>query len=120
MIIYQYVFKFKIKFSLKLFKVVCILFATFKSKLTNNYIYTHPIYRPKWLRIKIFSQIIYIYLVFEEKNLNKYSKMFYEEKQIYDITKCNQCKEILDEPRILPCGFTICSSCVDLIKVNEK
>jgi len=46
--------------------------------------------------------------------------MFYEEKQIYDITKCNQCKEILDEPRILPCGFTICSICVDLIKVNEN
>jgi hypothetical protein len=38
--------------------------------------------------------------------------MAYSEKELNNIFDCNNCKQIFDEPRILPCGFSICSSCV--------
>ena len=38
--------------------------------------------------------------------------MFYEEAQINRILNCQRCKQKFDEPRVLPCGKTICSNCI--------
>ena len=47
--------------------------------------------------------------------------MFYEETKIKSVLKCKKCNEMLDVPRMLPCGSNLCSSCVSLIQeVNEK
>ena len=37
--------------------------------------------------------------------------MFYEEKTIKNILNCELCNERLDQPKKLPCGATICTSC---------
>ncbi len=34
--------------------------------------------------------------------------MFYEEAMINNELNCIKCKQRLDEPRMLPCGETIC------------
>ena len=44
--------------------------------------------------------------------------MFYN--KINKILSCKNCKEQLDEPKILPCGKTICSLCVSQIKVSRR
>ena len=41
--------------------------------------------------------------------------MFYEENQIDDILKCGHCQKRFDEPRILPCGDSVCNSCIQII-----
>ena len=46
--------------------------------------------------------------------------MFYEEEQINDLMSCNKCHERLDEPRILPCGDTVCLSCASSIQVISE
>jgi len=46
--------------------------------------------------------------------------MFYEENEITKISECKKCRLPLHEPRVLPCGDTICSSCVDKIHVDNK
>jgi len=46
--------------------------------------------------------------------------MFYGENEIIDILKCSKCKLNLDEPKILECGQTVCSSCLQLMHVNNK
>ena len=46
--------------------------------------------------------------------------MFYEEEQINDLMSCNKCNERLDEPRILPCGDTVCLSCASSIQVISE
>ena len=46
--------------------------------------------------------------------------MFFEEKNLYDILNCSKCKERLDDPKMLPCGDTICSNCVSSIHVNNN
>jgi hypothetical protein len=38
--------------------------------------------------------------------------MFFQETQINDLTKCQKCQETFNDPRLLPCGETICLSCV--------
>lgn len=38
--------------------------------------------------------------------------MFYEEAQISRILNCQRCNQKFDEPRILPCGKTICNNCI--------
>lgn len=43
--------------------------------------------------------------------------MFY---QILDELNCKTCNCKLDEPKILPCGTTICTKCVDLIEVKDS
>jgi hypothetical protein len=37
--------------------------------------------------------------------------MFYEETKINNELNCIKCNQRLDEPRILPCGETICAYC---------
>ena len=50
--------------------------------------------------------------------------MFYEQSDIADLLKCDNCKRLYDaydQPMILPCcDKTICSSCVELIQKNVK
>jgi len=46
--------------------------------------------------------------------------MFYGENEIINILNCSKCKEKLDEPKILPCGVTVCSICLRSIHVNNK
>jgi hypothetical protein len=46
--------------------------------------------------------------------------MFYEEDTIKRTLNCKQCNQRLDEPRILPCGSTICSACTKSIQLDEK
>ena len=46
--------------------------------------------------------------------------MFYEESKISDNLNCAKCQERLDDPRMLPCGDTVCSRCLSLIRVNNK
>ena len=61
-----------------------------------------------------------------EKNLPKHNskifvlKMFYEQEKINQIGNCSRCLETLDEPRILPCGETVCSRCLSFIYVENK
>lgn len=46
--------------------------------------------------------------------------MFYEEKKISNISNCSKCNERLDDPRLLPCGETICFRCKSSIQVDTK
>ena len=47
--------------------------------------------------------------------------MFYEEKQINNLLKCPNCKEELNEPRLLPCcEETICINCVEQLLEKSK
>lgn len=46
--------------------------------------------------------------------------MFYDENRISTTLNCTKCNERLDDPRILPCGDTICSRCQSSIHVNKK
>lgn len=41
--------------------------------------------------------------------------MFYEESKINNLLNCQQCKKKYDEPRMLPCGYTICNACAHII-----
>ena len=45
---------------------------------------------------------------------------FYEEKKISNALSCKKCHERLDEPRILPCGDSICTKCLSTIKIKNK
>ncbi len=42
--------------------------------------------------------------------------MFYEEDEITQILNCAKCKQKFDTPRILPCGRTICTACLDTVR----
>ena len=46
--------------------------------------------------------------------------MFYEETKIINELNCIRCNQRLDEPRMLPCGETICSYCHKSIVVENK
>ena len=46
--------------------------------------------------------------------------MFYEEAKIKNVLNCVKCNQRLDEPRILPCGESICAYCHLSIKVNNN
>ena len=46
--------------------------------------------------------------------------MFFEVNKINSISNCSKCQERLDNPRILPCGQTICSQCQSTIHVDNK
>ena len=44
--------------------------------------------------------------------------MFYEEEIVNKIFKCQHCSQQYDEPRLLPCGKTICTNCLHKIETN--
>ena len=47
--------------------------------------------------------------------------MFYNRKEIDEILNCPKCKERFFEPRNLPCGESLCETCIlDLLDINEK
>ena len=46
--------------------------------------------------------------------------MFYEESKLNNELNCAKCNQRLDEPRILPCGDSICSYCHLSIEVNKN
>ena len=46
--------------------------------------------------------------------------MFFDSNQINEVLNCTKCNERLDEPRILPCGKSICSFCAESIKVKDR
>lgn len=48
-----------------------------------------------------------------------FSTMFYQESKINKILKCQRCQKGLDEPRLLPCGNTICNCCIHLIETQQ-
>lgn len=43
--------------------------------------------------------------------------MFYAEEKINSILNCKRCSRRFEQPKILPCGNTICDNCID--KKNE-
>jgi hypothetical protein len=46
--------------------------------------------------------------------------MFFETNQINEALLCINCEGKLEEPKILPCGETICSFCVTSLKIVNK
>jgi hypothetical protein len=45
--------------------------------------------------------------------------MFFSESQIKDETTCQKCKTIFNDPRVLPCGESICNKCI-LNGISDK
>ena len=45
--------------------------------------------------------------------------MFYEQNQILSVLNCSKCSKEFDEPRLLPCGNTVCNECI-LTLTNKK
>jgi len=46
--------------------------------------------------------------------------MFFENNKVNDILICTICEGRLENPKILPCGETICSFCVTSLKIVDK
>jgi hypothetical protein len=46
--------------------------------------------------------------------------MFYQEDKVNNALKCSKCRQRLDEPKMLPCGEIVCSTCVSSIQVNNS
>jgi hypothetical protein len=46
--------------------------------------------------------------------------MFFENNKVNDILICTICEGRLENPKILPCGETICSWCVTSLKIVDK
>ena len=46
--------------------------------------------------------------------------MFYEQNKIEAFLKCSKCHEKFDEPRVLPCGKTVCSLCLKTLTTDKK
>jgi uncharacterized protein YlaI len=46
--------------------------------------------------------------------------MFFEEPKINDKLNCEKCKHRFDEPRMLPCGKTICKKCTFTLEINQN
>jgi hypothetical protein len=46
--------------------------------------------------------------------------MFFDSNQINTVINCTKCNERLDEPRLLPCGNSVCTFCVESIKVTDR
>ncbi len=38
--------------------------------------------------------------------------MFYQEASIVHLLNCQNCKLKYDEPRLMPCGKTVCNRCI--------
>ena len=52
----------------------------------------------------------------EIKNL----KMFYEQNQILNVLNCAKCSKEFDEPRLLPCGKTVCNDCISALTIYSN
>ena len=52
-----------------------------------------------------------VYFLFLTQNRNRMLNMYYDEKEIIEHLKCPYCQSLLDDPRILPCGASICNDC---------
>jgi hypothetical protein len=46
--------------------------------------------------------------------------MFYEASQINTLTICKICDQKLDDPRLLPCGKSVCNKCIEIMIDTEK
>ena len=46
--------------------------------------------------------------------------MFYQAENINSVLICFVCENKLDDPRLLPCGKSVCNKCVDLLSDTEK
>jgi len=46
--------------------------------------------------------------------------MYFASNQVNNLLNCKKCEGRLDEPRILPCGNSICSHCVSSIQLKEN
>jgi C4-type Zn-finger protein len=46
--------------------------------------------------------------------------MFYQDKEIDDIIRCPICQSRFQDPRILPCGSSMCHKCIGLLEKKEK
>jgi hypothetical protein len=46
--------------------------------------------------------------------------MFFATNQVNEILLCLHCQGRLEEPKLIPCGETICSFCEKSIQVNEN
>jgi hypothetical protein len=46
--------------------------------------------------------------------------MFYQADKIDSILICSVCDNKMVDPRILPCGRSVCHRCVDVIADKEK
>ena len=47
-----------------------------------------------------------------------FNKIYFDPDQVNGILNCKKCDERLDEPKLLPCGNSICSSCASSLKLN--
>jgi paraquat-inducible protein B len=46
--------------------------------------------------------------------------MFYQAEKIESILICNVCENKMVDPRLLPCGMSVCHKCVDLLVDTDK
>ena len=46
--------------------------------------------------------------------------MFYQVKEIDDIIRCPNCQSKFIDPRIIPCGSSMCSNCIVLLEKKER
>ena len=46
--------------------------------------------------------------------------MFFEQNQISNVLNCSKCSKEFDEPRMLPCGITVCNECISILTNTKK
>ena len=46
--------------------------------------------------------------------------MFFEQDQILTVLNCSKCINRIDEPRLLPCGNTVCNDCITTLTVSRN
>ena len=46
--------------------------------------------------------------------------MFYEQNEILNVLNCAKCSRELDEPRLLPCGKTVCNDCISALTSSRN
>ena len=46
--------------------------------------------------------------------------MFFEQNQILTVLNCAKCLKEFDEPRLLPCGNTVCNNCITSLTVAKN
>lgn len=57
--------------------------------------------------LKIFDTDFHLF------NFDIFFKMFYTDDELKDLVTCPRCDNRFSDPRILPCGNTICNDCID-------